>query len=78
MTMLDSSDPRFAKALALADKAASWPKIRAKDGRCVAVGVPASQPNHFYRVTRTTVAHRQACCTTSSGRMSTETAWLPA
>jgi len=51
--MIDSADPRFARAIALADSSASWPKLRDRDGRCKAVCVPSSKPGRYYVVTRT-------------------------
>lgn len=52
MTVLDTTDSRFAKALDLADQSGQWLRLR-RDGRCVAVGIPSSQPGRYYRVTRT-------------------------
>jgi hypothetical protein len=53
MTMIDTSDSRFAKAVAIADQAAGWAKCRAADGR-KAYGVPSSKGNgRFYLVTQT-------------------------
>ena len=54
MTMIDSEDPRFARALALADASGSWLKLRDQAGHCIAVGIPSSKPGLHYRVTRTT------------------------
>jgi|SRR5579859_1016130 len=51
MTMIDTADSRFAKAVAIADQAAGWAKCRGADGR-KAYGVPSSTGNgRFYLVT---------------------------
>jgi hypothetical protein len=56
MTMIDTSDSRFPKAVAIADQAGQWLKCRAKDGR-KAYGVPSQRtPDHYYLTT-------QASCT---------------
>lgn len=65
MTMIDTSDSRFAKAVALADQAAGWAKCRTRDGR-KAYGVPSSKGNgRFYLVTQTSCdcfdAQRHIC-----------------
>src|SRR5262249_32977129 len=52
MTMVETSDPRFAKARAIADGAAGWLKLRTRDGRCWAVGIPWSRGDRYYVVTR--------------------------
>jgi hypothetical protein len=43
---------RFRKAVALAERFNEWLKFRNADGKCIAVGVPSSMQNVFYRVTR--------------------------
>lgn len=49
--MLDTADTRFGKAIALADRSGEWIPLRS-NGRCMAVAIPSSQPNRYYRVTR--------------------------
>lgn len=67
MTMLDTTNPRFAKAVALADKSGAWIKVRDDAGHCKAVGIPSSQPDRYYLVTRDNcdcqdfLRHRRAC-----------------
>jgi hypothetical protein len=50
--LLPQSDPRGAKAVAIATDAGQWLKCKTRDGR-KAYGVPSSQPGHYYLVTRT-------------------------
>jgi hypothetical protein len=52
MTMVETSDPRFARALAIADGAGQWLRIRDQNGHCKAVGIPSSRGDRFYIVTR--------------------------
>ena len=54
MTMIDTSDSRLPKAVAIADQAGQWLKCRTADGR-KAYGIRSSRaPNHVYFVTQTT------------------------
>ena len=54
MTMIDTTDSRFPKAVAMADQAGQWLKVRTADGR-KAYGVRSSRDaNHVYFVTQTT------------------------
>lgn len=56
MAMIDTSDSRFPKAVAIADQAGQWLKCRTPDGR-KAYGVPSQcTPGRYYLVT-------QASCT---------------
>jgi hypothetical protein len=49
MTMIDTADSRFPKAVAIADQAGQWLKCRAADGR-KAYGVPSQRtPDRYYR-----------------------------
>jgi predicted nucleic acid-binding Zn finger protein len=60
MTMLtiDTEDSRTAKALQLAANAGQWIKVRDKDGRPLAFGVPSQHtPSQYYLVT----THRCEC-----------------
>src|SRR5438874_340564 len=50
MTMIDTSNNRFAKAVAIADHAGQWLKCRAKDGR-KAYGVPSQRTSGRYYLT---------------------------
>src|SRR5438445_3950262 len=53
MTMIDSTDPRFAKAVAIADHSGQWLKCRATDGH-KAYGVPSQRtPGRYYLTTQT-------------------------
>ena len=53
MTMIDTSDNRFPKAVAIADQAGQWLKCRATDGR-KAYGVPSQcTPGRYYLTTQT-------------------------
>lgn len=50
--MIDTSDHRFPKAVAIADQAGQWLKCRSTDGR-KAYGVPSQcTPGRYYLVTR--------------------------
>lgn len=49
---LDTQDSRFRKAIALADRSASWPKLRDQNGRCLGVAIPSSREGVYYKVTR--------------------------
>src|ERR1700737_4035912 len=50
--MIDTSDGRFAKAVAIADQAGQWLKCRATDGR-KAYGVPSQRtPGRYYLTTQ--------------------------
>jgi hypothetical protein len=52
MTMIDTSDNRFPKAVAIADHSGQWLKCRAKDGR-KAYGVPSQRtPGRYYLTTQ--------------------------
>jgi hypothetical protein len=51
MTMIDTADTRFSKAIALADQAGQWLKIRYRDGR-KAYGIRSSRGDRYYAVTR--------------------------
>jgi hypothetical protein len=51
--LLPSTDPRGAKAVALAADAGQWIKCRTSDGR-KAYGIPSSKPGRYYLVTRYT------------------------
>jgi hypothetical protein len=60
MTMIDTADSRFAKAVAIADQAGQWLKCRAADGK--AYGVPSQRtPGRYYLTT-------QASCTCEDQR----------
>jgi len=50
MTIVNTADTRFAKALAIADGANSWIKLRDRDGRCRAVGIPSSRGDGRYYI----------------------------
>ena len=50
--VLPATDPRGAKAVAIATDAGQWLKCRTKDGR-KAYGIKASSGDHYYFVTRT-------------------------
>ena len=51
--MIDTSDNRFPKAVAIADQAGQWLKCRATDGR-KAYGVPSQcTPGRYYLTTQT-------------------------
>lgn len=53
MTMIDTADSRFAKAVAIADQAGQWLKCRATDGR-KAYGVPSQRTaGRYYLTTQT-------------------------
>lgn len=53
MTMIDTTDSRFAKAIALADQAGQWLKCRDRSGH-KAYGIRSSRDaNHVYFVTQT-------------------------
>jgi hypothetical protein len=52
MTTLDTADPRFSKALVLADQVGSWLKIRDASGHCRAVGIRSSRGDRYYTVSR--------------------------
>jgi len=53
MTMIDTADTRFAKAIALADQAGQWLKCRTAAGH-KAYGIRSSRDaNHVYFVTQT-------------------------
>ena len=65
MTMIDTADSRFAKAVAIADQAGQWLKCRTHEGR-KAYGIRSSRdPNHVYFVTQTScdcyAAQRHIC-----------------
>lgn len=65
MTMIDTADSRFAKAVALADQAGQWLKVRTAEGR-KAYGIRSSRDsNHVYFVTQSTCdcfdAQRHIC-----------------
>src|SRR2546430_482412 len=69
MTMIDTSDSRFGKAVAIADQAGQWLKCRAKDGRGKAYGVPSQRtPGRYYLTTQTSCTcedakrHASAIC----------------
>jgi len=52
MTMIDTADSRFAKAVAIADQAGQWAKCRSHDGR-KAYGVPSQRtPGRYYLTTQ--------------------------
>jgi hypothetical protein len=52
MTMIDTADSRFAKAVAIADLASQWLKCRGADGK-KAYGVPSQRtPGLYYLTTR--------------------------
>lgn len=51
--LLPETDPRGAKAVALATDAGQWLKCRTADGR-KAYGIPASKPGRYYLTTRYT------------------------
>ena len=54
MTMIDTADSRFAKAIAIADNAGQWLKCRTHEGK-KAYGIRSSRDtNHVYFVTQTT------------------------
>ena len=54
MTMIDTSDSRFPKAIAIADQAGQWLKCRTSEGR-KAYGVPSQRtPGRYYLTTQTT------------------------
>ena len=70
MTMIDSADPRFAKAVAIADQAGQWLKCRATDGR-KAYGVPSQcKPGRYYLTT-------QATCTCEDAKRHPSQVFLP-
>jgi hypothetical protein len=46
MTMIDTADTRFSKAIALADQAGQWLKIRYRDGR-KAYGIRSSRGDRY-------------------------------
>src|SRR6266851_4088981 len=50
MTMIDTSDSRFPKAVAIADAAGQWLKCRSADGR-KAYGVPSQRTSGRYYLT---------------------------
>jgi predicted nucleic acid-binding Zn finger protein len=50
--MIDSDNPRFRKAVEIADRAGSWLRIRDVAGHCKAVGILSSRGDRFYVVTR--------------------------
>ena len=53
MTLIDTSDARFAKAVAIETNAGQWLKCRTPEGR-KAYGVPSQRtPGHYYLVTQT-------------------------
>lgn len=63
--MMNSTDPRGPKAVAIATDAGQWLKCRTTDGR-KAYGIPAaSEPGRYYLVTRTSCdcydAQRRTC-----------------
>ena len=65
MAMIDSSDSRFAKAVAIADQAGQWAKCRFRDGR-KAYGIRSScKADRMYIVTQTSCdcfdAQRHVC-----------------
>lgn len=61
MTMIDTADSRFAKAVAIADQASKWLKCRGADGR-KAYGVPSqSTPDQYHLTT-------QSSCTCEDAR----------
>jgi len=54
MTMIDTADSRFPKAVAIADQAGQWLKCRTAEGR-KAYGVPSQRTaGRYYLVTQTT------------------------
>src|SRR5437588_11996552 len=54
MTMIDTADTRFPKAVAIADQAGQWLKCRTADGH-KAYGIRSSRdPSHVYFVTAAT------------------------
>src|SRR4030081_3985564 len=64
MAMIDTSDSRFPKAVAIADQVGQWLKCRAADGR-KAYGVPSQRtPGRYYLTTQSSCtcedAKRQA------------------
>ena len=53
MTMIETTDSRFVKAIALAERSGSWLKLRDSKGHCKAVGIPSSRGDgRYYIVTR--------------------------
>jgi hypothetical protein len=62
--LVSATDPRAAKAVALATDSGQWLKCRAPDGR-TAYGVPSSQPGRYYLTTRSSCdcydARRHEC-----------------
>ena len=62
--LVSATDPRSAKAVALATDSGQWLKCKTRDGR-KAYGVPSSQPGRYYLVTRTSCdcydARRHEC-----------------
>src|SRR5712692_10588403 len=62
MTMIDTADSRFPKAVAMADRAGQWLKCRATDGR-KAYGVPSQRiPGHYYLTTQSSCTCEDAKC----------------
>src|SRR2546427_9131907 len=61
MTIIDTSDTRFPKAIAIADLAGQWLKCRTADGR-KAYGVPSQSTTGRYYLTT------QASCTCEDAR----------
>jgi len=49
MTMIDTSDSRFQKAVALADQAGQWFKSRTPDGRSASDQVAELEADHEHR-----------------------------
>jgi hypothetical protein len=62
MTMIDTADSRFAKAVAIADQAGQWLKCRTADGR-KAYGVPSQRtPGLYYLTTQSSCTCEDAKC----------------
>jgi hypothetical protein len=61
MTIVDTTDPRFTKAVLLSESSGQWLKLRSKNGRPLAYGVPSQRtPGHYYLVTQTSCTCQDA------------------
>jgi len=66
MTMIDTGDSRFPKAVQIADQAGQWLKCRTPEGR-KAYGVPSERtPSRYYLVTQTSCTCQDATRRASS------------